>query len=303
MDLMSLVSAVGSSIPQGVLWGIMCLGVYITFKVLDFADMTVDGSFALGGSVSAVLIVNGAPPLFTVLVATLAGMLAGVITGVLNTKLKIPAILAGILPMIALYSINIRIMDKSNIPLLGEDTVMTQLSKILPLSQSISSLVVGVVFCVGLMAFLYWFFGTEVGSAIRATGNNEQMVRALGANTDMMKIFGLLIGNGLVAMSGALVSQSQGFADVSMGVGTIVIGLASVIIGEVIFGRRFSFLYKLFSVVMGSIIYRMVIAVVLWLGMKSTDLKLLTAVIVAAALSIPVVKDSLLKPNKIKKAA
>ncbi|SDM55521.1 ABC transporter permease [Acetanaerobacterium elongatum] len=303
MDLMSLVSAVGASIPQGVLWGIMCLGVYITFKVLDFADMTVDGSFALGGSVSAVLIVNGAPPLFTVLVATLAGMLAGVITGVLNTKLKIPAILAGILPMIALYSINIRIMDKSNIPLLGEDTVMTQLSKLLPLSQNISSLVVGVVFCVGLMAFLYWFFGTELGSAIRATGNNEQMVRALGANTDMMKIFGLLIGNGLVAMSGALVSQSQGFADVSMGVGTIVIGLASVIIGEVIFGRRFSFLYKLFSVVMGSIIYRMVIAVVLWLGMKSTDLKLLTAVIVAAALSIPVIKDSLLKPNKIKKAA
>nr|WP_092637436.1 ABC transporter permease [Acetanaerobacterium elongatum] len=300
---MSLVSAVGASIPQGVLWGIMCLGVYITFKVLDFADMTVDGSFALGGSVSAVLIVNGAPPLFTVLVATLAGMLAGVITGVLNTKLKIPAILAGILPMIALYSINIRIMDKSNIPLLGEDTVMTQLSKLLPLSQNISSLVVGVVFCVGLMAFLYWFFGTELGSAIRATGNNEQMVRALGANTDMMKIFGLLIGNGLVAMSGALVSQSQGFADVSMGVGTIVIGLASVIIGEVIFGRRFSFLYKLFSVVMGSIIYRMVIAVVLWLGMKSTDLKLLTAVIVAAALSIPVIKDSLLKPNKIKKAA
>lgn len=303
MNLMSLLSAIGASVPQGVLWGIMCLGVYITFKVLDFADMTVDGSFALGGSVSAVLVVNGAPPLFTILVATLAGMLAGVVTGVLNTKLKIPAILAGILPMIALYSINIRIMGKSNTPLLGVDTVMTRLSKILPLSQNISSLVVGAVFCVGLMAFLYWFFGTEVGSAIRATGNNEQMVRALGANTDLMKILGLLIGNGLVAMSGALVSQSQGYADVGMGVGTIVIGLASVIIGEVIFGKRFSFLYKLFSVVMGSIIYRIIIAVVLWLGMKSTDLKLLTAIIVAAALSIPVVKSNLFKPNRIKKVA
>jgi putative ABC transport system permease protein len=257
--------------------------------------MTVDGSFALGGSVSAVLIVNGVPPLLTVFFATLAGMLAGVVTGVLNTKLKIPAILAGILPMIALYSINIRIMGQSNTPLLGVDTVMTKLSKILPLSQNWSSLVVGAIFCIGLMAFLYWFFGTEVGSAIRATGNNEQMVRALGANTDLMKILGLLIGNGLVAMSGALVSQSQGYADVGMGIGTIMIGLASIIIGEVLMGNRFSFVYKLISVVVGSILYRVIIAFVLWLGLKSTNLKLFTAIVVILALSVPVLKKKLQK--------
>lgn len=296
MDILSgLLAAIHGATSQGVLWGIMTLGVYITFKVLDYPDMTVDGSFALGGSVSAILIVSGFPPILTVLFATAAGMLAGVITGFMNTKLKIPTILSGILTMIALYSINIRIMGQANTPLLGEDTIMTQIAAILPLSQVNISLLVGAVFCVALIVFLYWFFGTEVGSAIRATGNNEQMVRALGANTNTMKILGLLLGNGLVAMSGALVAQSQGYADVGMGTGTIVMGLASVIIGEVIFGKRFSFLYKLFSVIMGSVIYRIVIAVVLQFGLKSTDLKLLTAVIVAAALSIPVAKDKLSK--------
>ncbi len=290
-----LLSAIHGSISQGVLWGIMTLGVYITFKVLDYPDMTVDGSFALGGSVSAILIVSGFPPILTVLFATAAGMLAGVITGFMNTKLKIPTILSGILTMIALYSINIRVMGQANTPLLGEDTIMTQIAAVLPLSQINISLLVGAVFSVALILFLYWFFGTEVGSAIRATGNNEQMVRALGANTNTMKILGLLLGNGLVAMSGALVAQSQGYADVGMGTGTIVMGLASVIIGEVIFGKRFSFLYKLFSVIMGSIIYRIVIAVVLQFGLKSTDLKLLTAIIVAAALSIPVAKDKFSK--------
>ncbi len=296
MEIISgLLSAIHGSISQGVLWGIMTLGVYITFKVLDYPDMTVDGSFALGGSVSAILIVSGFPPILTVLFATAAGMLAGVITGFMNTKLKIPTILSGILTMIALYSINIRVMGQANTPLLGEDTIMTQIAAVLPLSQINISLLVGAVFSVALILFLYWFFGTEVGSAIRATGNNEQMVRALGANTNTMKILGLLLGNGLVAMSGALVAQSQGYADVGMGTGTIVMGLASVIIGEVIFGKRFSFLYKLFSVIMGSIIYRIVIAVVLQFGLKSTDLKLLTAIIVAAALSIPVAKDKFSK--------
>ena len=282
--------AIEGAASQGIIWGIMTLGVYITFKVLDFPDLTVDGSFALGGAVSAILISNGMNPFITLLFAFLAGSLAGFATGFLNTKLQIPGILAGILTMIALYSINIRVMgNRPNIPLLGMDTSLTIIQNMLSLSKVLSDLLVGFIFSVIIILLMYWFFGTEMGCAIRATGNNERMIRALGVDTNVMKIIGLMISNALAALSGALVTQSQGYADVGMGTGTIVIGLASVIIGEVVFGNRFSFWYKLASVVMGSIIYRIIIAIVLQLGLKATDLKLLTAIIVAIALSVPVI--------------
>jgi putative ABC transport system permease protein len=268
----------------------MAMGVFITFKVLDFADMTVDGSFAFGGSVIAILVFNGVRPLLALAAALLAGGAAGVVTGLLHTKLEIPGILAGILTMIALYSINIRVMGQANTPLLGITTLMTQLEGALGVDRKAASLIMGGGFSAVIVAALYWFFGTEIGSAIRATGNNEKMIRALGVDTDKIKILGLIIANALVALSGGLVAQSQGYGDVQMGVGTIVIGLASIVIGEVFFGRCRSFWAKLLAVVFGSALYRIIIAVVLQLGLKSTDLKLLTAVIVAAALSIPVLK-------------
>ena len=289
--------AIQGAASQGIIWGIMTLGVYITFKVLDFPDLTVDGSFALGGAVSAILISNGMNPFITLFFSFLAGSLAGLATGILNTKLQIPGILAGILTMIALYSINIRVMGgRPNIPLLGMATSLTIIQNILSLSKVVSDLLVVFVFSVFIVLIMYWFFGTEMGCAIRATGNNEKMIRALGVDTNVMKTIGLMISNALVSLSGALVTQSQGYADVGMGTGTIVIGLASVIIGEVIFGNRFTFLYKLSSIVMGSIIYRIIIAIVLQLGLKATDLKLLTAIIVAIALSVPVLNK---KANKI----
>ena len=289
--------AIQGAASQGIIWGIMTLGVYITFKVLDFPDLTVDGSFALGGAVSAILISNGMNPFTTLFFSFLAGSLAGLATGILNTKLQIPGILAGILTMIALYSINIRVMGgRPNIPLLGMATSLTIIQNILSLSKVVSDLLVGFVFSIFIVLIMYWFFGTEMGCAIRATGNNEKMIRALGVDTNVMKTIGLMISNALVSLSGALVTQSQGYADVGMGTGTIVIGLASVIIGEVIFGNRFNFLYKLSSIVMGSIIYRIIIAIVLQLGLKATDLKLLTAIIVAIALSVPVLNK---KANKI----
>lgn len=289
--------AIQGAASQGIIWGIMTLGVYITFKVLDFPDLTVDGSFALGGAVSAILISNGMNPFITLFFSFLAGSLAGLATGILNTKLQIPGILAGILTMIALYSINIRVMGgRPNIPLLGMATSLTIIQNILSLSKVVSDLLVGFVFSVFIVLIMYWFFGTEMGCAIRATGNNEKMIRALGVDTNVMKTIGLMISNALVSLSGALVTQSQGYSDVGMGTGTIVIGLASVIIGEVIFGNRFNFLYKLSSIVMGSVIYRIIIAIVLQLGLKATDLKLLTAIIVAIALSVPVLNK---KANKI----
>lgn len=301
-DILPILLAIQGAVSQGVLWGIMGLGVYITFKILNYADMTCDGSFAFGGCVSATLVVTfGWNPFLSLIIATFAGMLAGTTTGILHTKLKIPAILSGILTMIALYSINIRVTaGKANIPFLRIDTIINKIINVLPTSitenlssiQSWVTMLVGIVFAIIIICTLYWFFGTEIGCALRATGNNEFMVRALGENTDKMKIVGLLLGNGLVALSGALVAQSQGFADVGMGTGTIVVGLASIVIGEVFFGRVKSFGAKLISVVVGSIIYRIIIAVVLQLGLKSSDLKLLTAVIVTLALSVPMFKKS-----------
>ncbi len=289
---MSILFAMEGAVAQGILWGLMTLGVYLTFRILNVADMTVDGSFAAGGAVTAILIVKGMNPVLTLLFVFIVGMLCGLATGFMNTKLKINILLASILTQIALYSINIRIMGKANTPLLGSSTMMSMLKDFSGgrLTTTSVSLIIGLVVVAVIIALMYWFFGTEIGSAIRATGSNEHMVRAMGVNTDNTKMLGLMISNGMVAMSGALVAQSQGYADVGMGTGTIVIGLASIIIGEVIFGSKFGFWWTLLSAVFGSIIYRIVIAVVLQLGLKSTDLKLLTALIVAVALSVPVVK-------------
>ncbi|MCD2492882.1 ABC transporter permease [Lacrimispora sp. NSJ-141] len=285
---MGVLFAIQGAISQGILWGIMALGVYLTYRILDVADLTVDGSFALGGCTCAALITAGVNPYLAVLVSIITGMAAGFITGVLHTKCEIPAILAGILTQIGLYSINLRIMGRSNTPLLKVPTIFKGLTGLTGLSQNWVSLIVGLIFTAVLISFLYWFFGTEIGSAIRATGNNENMVRSLGMNTNTHKVLGLAISNGLVALSGALVTQSQGYADVKQGTGAIVIGLASIIIGEVIFGKKSSFGVKLVSVVVGSVIYRIIVAVVLQMGLNTDDLKLLTAILVAAALTVPV---------------
>ncbi|MBS5934558.1 MAG: ABC transporter permease [Clostridiales bacterium] len=285
---------------QGLLWAVLALGIYITFKILNVADMTCDGSFALGGCLSVTLTVSGWNPILSLLLSVLAGMAAGMVTGFLHTKLKIPVILAGILSMISLYSINLRIMGQPNQSLLKSDTIVTMIKKVIPDSvmdhikySTLNSLIVigiGIIFGVLLCFVLYWFFGTEAGSALRATGTNEDMIRALGQNTDRMKILGLMISNGLIALSGGLVAQSQGYGDVIMGQGAIVIGLASIVIGEVFFGRCTSFKSKLISVIVGSVIYRVIIALVLQLGLNNNDQKLFTAIIVAIALAVPTIK-------------
>ncbi|WP_288319883.1 ABC transporter permease [uncultured Parasutterella sp.] len=278
-----------STVSQGLLWAIMALGVFLTFRVLDIADLSVEGTFPLGAAVAATLIDAGHSVWLAMLMAIIAGAIGGTVTALLTTKLKIPALLAGILTMIGLYSVNLMVMGKANVPLLRADTVFTMTMDAFGVSQTVATLIVGIVATADVGFVMYWFFGTVLGTAIRATGCNAQMARAQGVNTDIMVILGLLISNALVALSGALVAQSNGFADVGMGTGTIVIGLASVIIGEVLFGTR-SFKNWLISVVLGSIIYRIVIAVVLELGMPPNDLKLFTAVLVAIALSLPLVK-------------
>lgn len=271
----------------------MALGVYLTFRVLDIADLTVEGSFPLGAAVAASLLAAGFHPLGAIFFAAVAGMLAGVITGVLHTKLKIPALLAGILTMIALYSVNLRIMGKANLSLLRIDTVFANFTDF-GLTPAQAVLGVGLISTLFFGALIYWFFGTEIGTAVRATGFNQQMIRANGVNTDVTIILGLLLSNALVAVSGALIAQNNGFADIGMGIGTIVIGLASVIIGEVLFGVK-NFKNCLISVILGSIVYRIVIALVLQLGMPPNDLKLFTAVLVALALSLPLFKEKLNK--------
>ena len=284
---MSVLLAMQGALSQGVLW-LMALGVYITYRILDIADLTVDGSFATGGAVCAVCVVNGVDPILALLLATIAGAVAGFVTGFLHTKCEIPAILAGILTQIGLYSINLRIMGRSNTPLLKSETLFKNISEMTGLSSTWTALIIGIIVSVVIVAILYWYFGTEIGSAIRATGNNEQMVRALGVNTSVTKILGLMIGNALISLSGALVTQSQGYADIKMGIGAIVIGLASIVIGEVIFGQKGNFAFRLTSIIVGSIIYRIIVAIVLQMGMNTDDLKLLTAILVAIALSVPV---------------
>ena len=288
MDISSLMAALPGAIGQGILWGVMALGIYTTYRILNISDLTVDGSFATGGCVAAVCLVNGLNPLLSLLVAMIAGILAGSITGFLHTRCEIPAILAGILTQLGLYSINLRIMGRSNLPLLKIDTLFTKGQVLLPLPSQYVTIIIGVILIVIIVCLNYCFLGTEIGCAVRATGNNDKMVRSLGVNTKTTKMIGFMLANGLVALSGALVAQSQGYADIKQGTGAIVIGLASIIIGEVVFGRVGNYMYRLSSVVVGSILYRVVVAVVLQMGLSTDDLKLLTAVLVAIALTIPV---------------
>ncbi len=290
-----MLNAMLGAVSQGLLWGVMVLGVYITFKLLDIADLTVDGSFATGGAVCAVLVVAGVDPLVAILAAMAAGAVCGAVTGFLTTVLKIPAILAGILTQISLWSINLRIMGKSNTPLLTSDTVFTKISEATGVTANVSGIIVGVIVAALVVAGMYWFFGTEIGSALRATGNNEDMIRALGVNTDVTKMIALTLSNALVGLSGGLICESQKYADIGMGTGAIVIGLAAIVIGEVLGrltpGKLGSFSSRLISAVAGSIVYFLIRAIVLQLGMDANDMKLLSAIIVALALSVPVVTE------------
>ena len=307
--MLTLLTSMLGAAGQGILWGIMALGVYITYKLLDIADLTVDGSFALGGCTCAVLILAGVNPVIATILAVGAGLLAGLVTGLLHTVFNIPAILAGILTQISLWSINLRIQGgKSNVPLLNDETIISKfvgrsgqatvetaspLIQRLGLTQSQASLVVGVVIVVILILIMYWFFGTEIGSALRATGNNEAMIRALGVNTSSTKLLALMLSNGLVAMSGAFVAQMQKYADIGMGQGAIVIALAAIIIGEVLMKRCVNFGLKLASAAVGAVIYFIIRAFVLYLGLNANDMKLISAIIVALALSIPTVSQKL----------
>jgi len=288
------VEAIGNllsvSFYEGLVYGFVAIGVYITFRVLAFPDLTVDGSFPLGGAVAAVLIINGVNPWLATLAALGAGMVAGLGTSLLNTKLRINALLAGILMMVALYSINLMIMGRANIPLLREVTIFEQVAQFFNVSKTIIlSIVSMVILAAVILAILNWFLHTEIGLALRSTGENQQMVRGLGGDTDMTTILGVSISNGLVALSGAVIAQNQGFSDVGMGIGMIILGLASVIIGEGIF-RPKNITTILLAVMGGAFLYRLFISVALRLGLPPTNLKLITAVLVIIALAIPFVQ-------------
>ena len=297
---LSLLNAMPGAITQGMLWGIMAIGVYITYRILDVADLTVDGSLATGGAVCVMLMRAGWNPWAALLCAFLAGVLAGLCTGLLHTRCGIPAILAGILTQLALYSVNLRIMTgKANQPI-GVDKydllVSQRYVRELALNNPIPLVILFLAVLIGL---LYWFFGTEYGSSLRATGANQNMARAQGIDTKSGITFGLMLANGLVAMAGGLLAQYQGAVDVNMGRGAIVIGLAAVIIGEVLLGRVFrNFALKLVSVVIGAVIYYVVIQIVLQLGLNTNDLKLLTALVVALFLAVPYWKTIVLPKKK-----
>ena len=278
------------ALSLGLLWSIMALGVYITYRILNIADLTVEGTLTLGAAVTAQMIYAGQSPFLGMMLSFGAGLLAGLATGLLHTKLKIPALLSGILTMIALYSINLRVMGKANLSLLRLGTAYTVIGEWLGLDKTWAVIAAGAVMSLALVFILYWFFGTELGSAIRATGNNPNMVRAQGIHTDTTVILGLMVSIGLVALSGSLIAQSQNYADVQMGVGAIVIGLASLIIGEVLFARN-NFLSRLLSMILGAVSYRIIIALVLRLGMPADDLKLFTALTVVVALFLPRLKE------------
>lgn len=296
--LLGLINSMPSAIAQGLIWGIMAIGIYVTYKILDIADLTVDGSLCAGGATCVIMLVNGCPMWLALICSILVGMLAGLITGILITKLKIPAILAGILTQLALYSINLHIMgfgttsfSKSNLPISVDKYSLLVSSRYVRELSLRNPIIVVILFVAIVIAILYWFFGTELGCSIRATGANQFMARSQGINTDKTKVIGLVISNSLVALTGALLSQYQGFADINMGRGAIVIGLAAVIIGEQLFDKVFkNFALKLFACVLGAIIYYLVIQFVLKLGLSTDDLKMLTAIVVAIFLAIPNLK-------------
>ncbi|MBR2779552.1 MAG: ABC transporter permease [Firmicutes bacterium] len=278
-----------ASVAQGLIWGIMAIGVFITFKVLNFADLTVDGTLAFGGAIAVMLILQGYSPIVVLVFSTIGGALAGLVTGILHTLLGIPDILAGILSQIALYSINLNVMGKSN-----QAVSVDKYNLVISLRYIPQALIVGLIMVIVLIAVLYWYFGTESGFTIRATGCNENMSRAQGISTSTAKIIALAISNALVGLAGGLLAQYQGNADVNMGRGAIVIGLAAVIIGEVLgdafFGKYMNFALRMGFAALGAIIYYIVITFVLWLGLPSQDLKLFSAIVVAIFLAVPYLK-------------
>lgn len=303
MNFLNLLNALPGAVAQGLIWGIAAIGIYITFRILDIADLTVDGSIGTGGAVCIMMMLSGHNVYVSMLVATLAGMAAGLVTGLFHTFMGIPAILAGILTQFGLYSINLKIMGKAN-QAIGADKydllVALRYVKNVPFYKN-TIFVVAVVVII-LIAILYWFFGTEIGCALRATGCNSNMSRAQGINTNFSKVLGLMISNGLVGLSGALLCQYQGFADINMGRGAIVIGLAAVIIGEAIFGKIFkNFGLKLLAAVLGSILYYFVVQTVIWLGIDTDLLKLLSAVVVGIFLAVPYWKAKYFTKSSAKK--
>lgn len=307
--LLALLKSMPGAVAQGMIWGVMAIGVYITYRILDVADLTVDGSLATGGAVCVLLTLNGVNIWVALVIAVIAGMLAGFVTGMFHTFCGIPPILAGILTQLALYSVNLRIMGwgtgggKANLPISVDKYDLVVSSRFVREMNLTNPIFVLLIFCVVIIALLYWFFGTEVGCALRATGSNQNMSRAQGINTNVTKVVGLMISNGLVALAGALLSQYQGFSDVSMGRGAIVIGLAAVIIGEALFGRIFhNFALKLLAVSLGAIIYYIVIQLVLTLGFDANLLKLLSASVVAIFLAVPYWKGKYFAKPTAKKA-
>ena len=293
MEIVKLFNALPGACAQGLIWGIMAIGVYITYKVLDLADLTVDGTMATGGAVCIMMMLNGYPVGLSLLAAFGAGMLAGLVTGLLHTVMGIPAILSGILTQLGLYSINLRILGGKANQAISVDKydLLVSLRWVKGVPFYKNTIFVTALFVISIIAVLYWYFGTELGCSIRATGCNANMSRAQGINTDVNKILGLMLSNGIVALASGLYTQYQGFADINAGRGAIVIGLAAVIIGQVVFGKiRGNFAFKLLSVAFGAIIYYLVLQVVLWLGLNSNDLKLLSAIVVAVFLAIPYLK-------------
>lgn len=285
-----------STLSQGLIWSVLALGVFITFKILNFEDMTAEGSLTLGGSICAIFITNSINPIASLLLSSLLTSLAGLITGLLHTKLKIKPILSGILTMIALYSVNIRIMGKANLSLLGKNTIFSDIEKALPIlkeNNMFSAFIIGFVACVIAVSALTLFFKTQIGLGIRATGDNEQMMRSQGGNTDFKKILALMISSLLCGLAGGLIAQSQGYSDVNMGIGTITIALASIVIGEsfiTFFRTKNKILSALTCAVLGSICYRIIVFIVLNIGMNPSDLKLFTAFITAILLGLPNIK-------------
>lgn len=303
MNFLSLFNALPGAAAQGLIWGITAIGIYITYRILDIADLTVDGSLCTGGAVCIMMMLSGHNVFASMFVATLAGMLTGLVTGLFHTFMGIPAILSGILTQLALYSINLKIMGKANQAInVDKYDLLISLRYIKGTAFYENTIFIVAIAIILLVLLLYWFFGTEIGCALRATGCNGNMARAQGINTDFSKVLGLMISNGLVGLSGALLSQYQGFADINMGRGAIVIGLAAVIIGEAVFGRIFhNFGFKLIGVAFGSILYYLVLQIVIWLGVDTDLLKLLSAIVVAIFLAVPYWKGKYFKKAVVKK--
>ena len=304
MTIASLLATMPGAIAQGLIWGIMAIGVYITYKVLDIADLTVDGSICTGGAVCIMLMRANFPLPAAMLIAVLAGMATGLVTGLFHTLMGIPAILAGIITQLSLYSINLKIMGKANQAINARNyDVLVSMQNLRDVPLYDNTILIVAIFVIVLIALLYWFFGTELGCSLRATGCNPNMSRAQGINTGFNKVLGLIISNGIVALSGALLAQYQGFADVQMGRGAIVIGLAAVIIGEALFSRIFrNFALRLLSVVFGGIIYYIVYQTVIWLGLDTDLLKMLSALVVAVFLAVPYWKSRYFARGKRGKA-